>query len=303
MELYLNINITLQCDSCGEPTNCRIGMSNRTVQPLRFACKTCGQVIDLTIRPTSADIIGADQIETLCQFDEKTNFVDLHLDFPVTFENYVMGQTPFMRAAQRIGPEEMRLHALRLRYLDDHHDEQRMFAILLKHYARGRTTPFKTVAKRGFDIVLASEKPEDFNAALYSLLANMMWPFALPGGNEGAVDLFLATVGQIHNESMPVFERFVANILDTGFLTTLQHDCLGIYPRILGAELALRPALFLDFDDGYKAAPLAMRVSTDDFQAYKDLYKDISEIISRQFVLIAAVNNMLKRADHDAFLP
>ena len=178
-----------------------------------------------------------------------------------------------------------------------------MFAILLKHYARGRTTPFKTVAKRGFDIVLASEKPEDFNAALYSLLANMMWPFALPGGNEGAVDLFLATVGQIHNESMPVFERFVANILDTGFLTTLQHDCLGIYPRILGAELALRPALFLDFDDGYKAAPLAMRVSTDDFQAYKDLYKDISEIISRQFVLIAAVNNMLKRADHDAFLP
>ena len=46
-----------------------------------------------------------------------------------------------------------------------------------------------------------------------------------------------------------------------------------------------------------------MRVSTDEFQSYKDLYKDIAELVSRQFVLVAAVNNLHKRADHDAFLP
>jgi hypothetical protein len=303
MELYLNVNITLQCDSCGEPTNCRIGMSNRAVQPLRFACQTCGQVIDLTIRATSADIAGAVQIETLDPFDEETKFVDLHLDFPVTFEKYVMGQTPFMRAAQRIGSEDMQLHELRLSYLDDHHDDQRVFAILLKHYARGKTTPFKSVAKRKFDIEVDSDKPEDSNAALYNLLANVMWPFALPEENKNSVDLFLAATLPIHDKSKMAFERFMANILDTGFLTTLQHDCLSIYPRILGAELVLRPALFLDFDHDYKTAALAMRVSTDDFQAYKDLYKDLAEIISRQFVLVAAINNLLKRADHDAFLP
>lgn len=278
-------------------------MSNRPVQPLRFACQTCAQTIDLTIRPTSADIVGADQIETMQPFDQKTNFVDLHLDFPVTFEKYVMGQTPFMRAAQRIGHEEMQLHAQRLRYLDEHHDDQRVFATLLKHYARNKKTPFKLVAEKRFKIKVVSEKPEDFNAALYNLLAVVMWPFALPGANEDAVDLFLATLGSIRKDSGPALKTFVEEIIATGFLTTLQHDCLSIYPRVLGAELALRPALFLDFDESYKSAPLAMRVSTDEFQSYKDLYKDISELVSRQFVLVAAINNLLKRTDHDAFLP
>ena len=300
---YLNINITLKCHSCGDPTNCRIGMSNRPVQPLRFACQTCAQTIDLVIRPTSADIEGADQIETIQPFDPETNFVDLHLDFPVTFEKYVMGETPFMRAAQRIGHDEMQLHAQRLRYLDERHDDQRVFETVLKHYVRDKKTPFKLVAKKRFDIEVISEKPEDYNAALYNLLTVMMWPFALPGANEDAVDLFLTTLGPIHKDSRPALRRFVEEILTTRFLTKLQHDCLSIYPKILDAELALRPALFLDFDEEYKSAPLAMRVSTDEFQSYKDLYKDIAELVSRQFVLVAAVNNLDKRADHDAFLP
>lgn len=278
-------------------------MSNRPVQPLRFACQTCAQTIDLVIRPTSADIEGADQIETMQPFDPETNFFDLHLDFPVTFEKYVMGETPFMRAAQRIGHDEMRLHAQRLRYLDERHDDQRVFETVLKHYVRDKKTPFKLVAKKRFDIEVISEKPEDYNAALYNLLAVMMWPFALPGANEDAVDLFLTTLGPIHKDSRPALRRFVEEILTTRFLTKLQHDCLSIYPKILDAELALRPALFLDFDEEYKSAPLAMRVSTDEFQSYKDLYKDIAELVSRQFVLVAAVNNLYKRADHDAFLP
>ena len=299
----MNINITLRCHSCGEPTNCRIGMSNRSVQPLRFACQTCAQTIDLTIRPTSADILGADQIETMQPFDQETNFVDLHLDFPVTFEKYVMGETPFMRAAQRIGHEEMQHHAQRLRYLDEHHDDQRVFATVLKHYTRDKRTPFKLVAQKRFDIEVASEKPEDFNAALYNLLAVMMWPFALPGANEDAVDLFLTMLRPIHSNSRSALRKFVEEIVETRFLMTLQHDCLSIYPRVLNAELALRPALFLDFDEEYKSAPLAMRVSTDEFQSYKDLYKDIAELVSRQFVLVAAVNNLHKRADHDTFMP
>lgn len=278
-------------------------MSNRSVQPLGFACQTCAQTIDLTIRPTSADIVGADQIETMQPFDQETNFVDLHLDFPVTFEKYVMGETPFMRAAQRIGHEEMQLHAQRLRYLDEHHGDQRVFATALKHYVRDKKTPFKLVAKKRFKTEVASEKPEDYNAALYNLLAVMMWPFAPPGANEDAVDLFLTTLGPIHKDSRPALRKFVEEILATRFLTTLQHDCLSIYSRILSAELALRPALFLDFDEEYKSAPVAMRVSTAEFQSYKDLYKDIAELVSRQFVLVAAVNNLQKRANHDAFLP
>ena len=298
----MNINATLQCESCGEPTNCRFGMSNRDVQPLRFACQTCGQVIDVTFGPTSTMIEGAKQIKTIGPFDTETNFVDLHLDFPVEVGRYVMGHTPFLRATQRIGVENVEVHRARLQYLDDSRDDRRAFSILLKHYMRGKITPFSLICKRQFNIDLVTERPEDVNASLYKLLAKMMWPFFLPGENERSVNMFLTTMQKLHDSNKVSLQRFVSSVISPGFLTKLQHDCLNIYPRVLSAELALRPALFLDFDDEYMNAPVAMRVSADNFEDYKDLYKDMAEIISRQFVLVSGVNNLLYRSDHNSFL-
>ena len=125
----------------------------------------------------------------------------------------------------------MELHKQRLLYLDDHHDDHRVFSILLKHHANGKTTPFKLIANKRFDIEVTSDNPEDLNAALYNLLAIMMWPFALPGQSKDAVGLFLAAMAPIHYKSKPAFMRFMTSILDTGFLTTLQHDCLSVRPE------------------------------------------------------------------------
>ena len=48
---------------------------------------------------------------------------------------------------------------------------------------------------------------------------------------------------------------------------------------------------------------MAYRVSSHDFEEIKDLYKDISGVLSRQLVLIAAVKNLEKRGDHNSFAP
>ncbi|MDA5312400.1 hypothetical protein ID101_17560 [Vibrio cholerae] len=69
----------------------------------------------------------------------------------------------------------------------------------------------------------------------------------------------------------------------------------------MAGELAFRPALFLDFDPDYDKELVAFRVSTDDFQKYKDLYKDISEVLSRQLILVAGINNIIHRKDHNKF--
>jgi hypothetical protein len=45
-----------------------------------------------------------------------------------------------------------------------------------------------------------------------------------------------------------------------------------------------------------------MRVSQGRFDNLKDLFKDVSEIIARQLVLVAGINNLLKRGGHDSFL-
>lgn len=45
----MNTNITLTCEVCEQDTDCRIGYSNRTIQPLSFACPHCGSLLKITL--------------------------------------------------------------------------------------------------------------------------------------------------------------------------------------------------------------------------------------------------------------
>ena len=105
----MNSNLVLTCLTCEGDTDCRIGFSNRRIQPLQFSCPHCTTLIELTL-----DITNAPGYELSFKngepredrqyrpFDGRNPFVDLHLDFPVTFGKYVMGLTPFMAAMGRI---------------------------------------------------------------------------------------------------------------------------------------------------------------------------------------------------------
>ncbi|WP_041634834.1 hypothetical protein [Magnetospirillum gryphiswaldense] len=278
-------------------------MSNRAEQPLRFCCPDCGQPIDIVIGGKHAGVSGASEIEAMGPFDDGTNFVDLHLDFPVHFGKYVMGDTPFMRAVSRIGAENIHLHNARLQRLDATYTTFGFFETLLKLYVRERWVPFKNAIERRFDGTVVSDKMQDRNAALYDVIAVTMWPFAKPGQALEDIEQYMKVQLHLANTQKLSFGAFIDEILDTGFLKNMQVACLGIYPRILKAELPLRPALFLDFDTEYQNQAIPMRISADQFDTFKDLYKDITEIISRQFVLVAGINNLLKRGDHNAFKP
>ncbi|MDN2581854.1 hypothetical protein [Aquibium sp. ELW1220] len=103
----MNINLCVQCDECSSKTNCRVGMSNRDVQPLKFSCKGCGSLISLDFDVRGADtldnraieailagkgpkdvrlnqgathkISGATEVPIERGFDPGIDFVDLHL--------------------------------------------------------------------------------------------------------------------------------------------------------------------------------------------------------------------------------
>lgn len=299
----MNINFTLSCDTCSEHTNVRFGMSNRDVQPVRFACQNCGSAIDIVMGGAVPGVTGATRLQGLGPFDKETNFVDLHLDFPVSFEPYEMGMTPFMRASMRIGHSEMQLHSARLNHLNAEMENARFFETILKLYAREKFLPFKLNIERTFGIEVKSDRPEDRNAALYLLIAHMMMAYEYPNQSRAASDRSFEVLMEAAKNNKPAVDDFVREITDNKFLKNLQIDVLEIYPRMLAAELVIRPALFLDFDEDYENNPIPMRVSASEFDKFKDLYKDISEIISRQFVLVAGVNNLLKRGDSNRFTP
>lgn len=297
----MNINQRFKCCACETHIDARLGMSNRDIQPIRFACLECGEGIEIVIsQHEGAKVKGAELVPFDGPFDGSNPFVDIHIDFPVSFDKYVIGETPFMKAVDRIGYENYRIHNFRLDSLNDLYKKNDVLKRIIRLYSKNPDL-FGRLCKKEFNEELRSLEQKDVNLTLYSVLAKVFYPFAMPNDNAEAVELYMNLMGVLHNDKKEAFESFIKEIIETDFLKNLQRDCLEIYPKILESELALRPALFLDFDDKYESELVGFRVSVDDFQKYKDVYKDISEILSRQLVVVAGLNNLMHRGDHNSF--
>lgn len=297
----MNFNQRFKCHACEKMLDTRLGMSNRDIQPIRFACLNCGESIEITVSDhEDMKIKGAEVVPFEGPFDGTYPFVDLHIDFPVSFDKYVMGQTPFLKAVQRIGHENYHFHNFRLNSLNDLYKKVDILKRIIRLYSKN-TDLFGRLCKKEFNEELRSADQKDVNLVLYCVIAKVFYPFSMPTENAESVDFYMNVMGKLHSEKKEAFEAFIKEVIDTEFLKNLQIDCLEIYPEILKSELAFRPALFLDFDKDYEKELVAFRVSVDDFQTYKDLYKDISEILSRQLVLVGGINNLLLRGDHNSF--
>lgn len=303
----MNFNISVRCETCESQTNCRLGMSNREIQPLRFRCKSCGAPIDITMIPDfenvgmDIQVSGATRIDTE-GFEQGVNFVDLHLDFPVSFDEYVMGATPFMRASMRIGHEAMQIHAMRVNYLNDVYNHEKEIRDIFTLYSNNKKDIFKEKVLAFLGSNMACDTQLDQNRALYHAIERAFLPFSEPERNMDAVNLFTGELIEIEKSNKDSLNDFFNEIISNRFLKNIQTDCLEIYPRIIDIELMLRPALFLDFDHNYDGNQVPYRVSAHEFVDAKDLYKDIAEIISRALVLVAGINNIKKRNSHNAFL-
>ena len=276
-------------------------MSNRDEQPFRFCCQTCGSPIDILIsKKGNGDLRGAEQIYENIEFDDKTNFVDLHLDFPVSFDKYVMGNTPFLRAVGRIGHENYIIHNNRLNALNQLCQLAPDLRQIIRLYSKN-VDLFSRLCESRFGEKVKTQKPQDVNATLYCVIAKVFFPFALPKDDAESVHKYMQIMKLLVDKDKTAFDAFINEIIGSGFQENIQRDCLEIYPRILEAELPLRSALFLDFDENYEKELVPLRVSIDDSQKYKDLYKDISEIMSRELILVAGINNLISRGDFNEF--
>lgn len=310
----MNTNMTLTCVVCGEDTDCRLGYSNRKLQPLSFACPHCASQMYITLDASSPpasnfDYEGCRLADNQKRpFSGENPFVDLHLDFPVRFGEYIMGQTPFLMAMQAIcaasdsealAMAKLQFHNDRLNQLNYFADRAGEVKTIIRLYLGKNKQLFKKRVATFLGIEINdSLKPQDVNAALYQFLTFVFRPFVDFGEVKNVVENFGDLTVRLAGAP---FNAFIREMVDSGFLGTLQADCLKLYPKIYEAELPLRPAFYLDLLESQETAKSPARISTQDFQSYKDLYKDILEVFSRQLVLLAGINNVIHRQNHNAF--
>lgn len=278
-------------------------MSNRDVQPIKFVCRGCGSPIELTYGgDTASKIVGAKQVARHGLFDDKTDFVDLHLDFPVVFGKYIPGYTPYFQALAMVGGENADFHKRRLDLINSQYKKYPQVTRLIGMFLKGHYGPFKEFARKRFRINTKSSNIEDLNLTLYTIIGHYVFPFTAPDTSKDTADYYKNIVMSLLDENRKPLQDFLQEVGDRGFLANCQTDCLRIYEPIFKAELPLRPALFLDLDPTYKEGQVAMRVSTNDFEEYREVYKNLAELLSRLLVLVAGINNLIKRGNHNEFL-
>ena len=313
----MNTCMALTCGICERDTDCRIGYSNRLIQPLRFACPHCGSAMEVTLDTSDAprsnfSYNGCKPSNTQPKgpFTGENPFVDLHLDFPVRFGTYVMGMTPYMMASMDLdageenglaGFAKMQFHNHRLNQLNNFHDQADRIKAIIRLYGNANKQLFrKRVGEFLEEDQGSSLRPEDVNASLYTFISRVFLPFVKFGEVSDAVEQFTEHTMEHHG---PALSAFMDRIIGNGFLATLQKDCLKLYPDIFEAEMPLRPALFLDLLPERHGEKAAARISSKDFLSYKDLYKDIVEVFARQLTLVAGINNVIHRGDYNSFKP
>ncbi|WP_245883939.1 hypothetical protein [Vibrio albus] len=282
--------------------DCRIGFSNRDVQPFQFACPECGEQITFTLGLDNLE--GATEIKEFeGPFTGENPFVDLHLDFPVSFDSYKQGETAFMRVVSSIGQDSFYHLSSRLDLLNRLGEHHRSLKRLISQYKRGNIKGFEKVIK-GLDdldfIKLKSHKNEDVVAALYSATSVISSPLTIYEHNKELSEEMPKLLFKLYNEHYDNLNEFFDSLLNTGFLKTVHHDTISLYPRLIKLELPLRPALYYDYAEE-ELGDVPARVSTQSFDTCNDTYKDLAEVYSRQLVLVAGLNNMIHRGDFNLF--
>lgn len=311
----MNTCMTITCTTCEQDTDCRIGYSNRMIQPLQFSCPHCHSSLEITLDISNApkskfSFNGCNPSKNPKDgpFDGANPFVDLHLDFPVKFGTYVMGLTPWFASLNQLnevtgdGEKSHQLsmfHTHRLNILNELYPKSEDLKRVINLYHGANKQLFQ---KRAAEFL--GEKQEqstlqqDLNATLYRVLAKAFVPFIVFEHSKEISEELPKLLFALDREQLGLF---IEDVYSSGFLTSLQRDCLRIYPRVFEVEIPFRPALFLDLFEDDQSDLVAARVSSQDFFRLKDLYKDILEVIARQIVLIAGINNLYHRGNYNSF--
>jgi hypothetical protein len=274
---------------------------------MRFVCPTCKSPIDVDFNyktsheDASLQVTGAtDQDDA--SIEDAEHFVDLHLDFPIYYGKYEMGMTPFIRATEMTSFENIQLFTSRIAMIDQRVEESNEIKNIIRLYT---TENWGVYQKKMYEYFpkdqFPCELPIDRNKCLYQFLEIAFMAYNNPEENVEFVTKLSRNLFGISKNKPEAFNNFLTEIISTNFLKELQKECVQIYPRILDAHLILRQAIFLDYIDKTEINTLALRVSNSAFEDYKDLYKDMSEILSRQLVLVAGISNISIRNSHNLF--
>ncbi|EKF9596115.1 hypothetical protein O1C65_003513 [Vibrio cholerae] len=297
--MNLNMGI-LECEECQDTFSCRIGMSNRHTQEFSITCKNCGSIASIVIaEDKNISRTGVRKVGVRAEEGNSSYHLDLHLDFPVFESESWHPFSPFMLSALMGGESAVAQHAYNMSSLNDISSRYNFIKNTLNFYERKKYDLFARNTNEYLKIESVVSTDIGAEMLLFRLLFDLLDPFLSASEVNYDIDNYTKAISNISSSKLTPFLKEVTTNKATD---NCIFDAIKIYKSVLEKEVIFRPALFLDLDRNHSKSKLPYRISSEGFESIQDLFKDISEVLSRQLSFVAGINNLIKRGSHDDFL-
>lgn len=312
----------LECGFCNSQFNCSIGLSNKkTVQTFSFCCHQCSGILSVEIDPTKhADckLINVNRIER----PEKGFFglksVRLHLDFPamvtdswMPFSNYTIAALALKDDVNidhfKFVTSELNFYSeniLTLQSIFNFHKNGRTKQLYLASYKLLREE-YEVIVGVDLDYinsmtVLDNITSRDLDVIFYKTLFGISVALNKGENPDHEMRELEPYFSGLNKDRLYEFHSYLSN---NNHLRKTSETVNKIYSDIFSNEEFFRPSIFLsDYSEmSYKNRKSPLRLVGEKVGVILNIYKDLVEVISKQYVVLVGLRNIKTSKSYNVF--
>jgi len=312
----------LECHFCNAQFNCSIGLSNKeTVQVFSFCCHQCSGILSIEIDPTKGTnykLINADRVERPEKGFLGLKSVRLHLDFPAVVTDGWIPFSPFTIAAlmlrqganiehYRAVTSELNFYSeniLTLKSIFNFHKNGKAKQLYLASNKLLREK-FKSVAGVDLDYIksmtiLDNITTRDLDIIFYKTLLVISEVLTKGENPDREVKELSSYFTSLNKERLYEFHSCLTG---NGHLRNSAVTINNIYSDIFSNEEYFRPSIFLsDYSEmPFKGKKSPLRLVSEKVGVILNIYKDLVEVISKQYIVIVGLRNIKNSKSYDVF--
>ncbi|MEE5042246.1 hypothetical protein V2J81_02660 [Pseudomonas alliivorans] len=311
----------LECVFCNAQFNCSIGLSNKeTVQVFSFCCHQCSGILSIEIDPIKhADhkLTNANRVERPEKSFLDLKSVRLHLDFPAVLTDGWLPLSLFTLAAFmlregariehfKVVTSELNFYSKNILTL------QSIFNFHKNGKAKQLYLASKTLLREDFGFIdsdpdytnsmgeLDDITPRELDVIFYKTLMGISVVLNKGENPDHKIKKLSSYFSSLDEEKLYDFHSYLSN---NGYLKSSAATINNIYSDIFSNEEFFRPSIFLS-DYGEmpgKDQKSPLRLVGEKVGVILNIYKDLVEVIAKQYIVIVGLRNIKVSKNFNAF--
>jgi hypothetical protein len=312
----------LECVFCNSQFNCSIGLSNKkTVQAFSFCCHQCSGILSVEIDPTKhADykLVNANRIERPEKgfFDLKS--VRLHLDFPAVITDGWNPLSNFTIATLML-KDDVNIDHFKFVTSELNFYSENILTLqsIFNFHKNGKAKQLYLASNKllreeyeiivGVDLdyvnsmtVLDNITSRDLDVIFYKTLFGISVVLNKGENPDHEMKELASYFLGLNKDRLYEFNSYLSS---NNYLRNTAATINKIYSDVFSNEEFFRPSIFLsDYSEmSYKNKKSPLRLVSEKVGVILNIYKDLVEVISKQYVVIVGLRNIKKSKNYNVF--